>query len=306
MRIRTSLLNGLIDYAGLFPPAGEDMRTAVHNYAEYLRGPDRGALGRFIVPLARLDEFENAAADLFPRDASDDPWRISVLIADDVRRAADRMREFNARHESGARHGRAMIDVAELKASTIEEISIQHRDLPRNFSSYFEIPLTIDVTPLVAAIAELQSRAKMRTGGLTPEAFPSGESIIDFMIACHAHSVPFKATAGLHHPIRGEYRYTYDVESDKGVMYGYLNVFVAAALIAAGENEDVALAALEETNPSAFEFHEDYLQWRDKRITADQLADVRERSAISFGSCSFSEPINELLPLIRPTQPVRT
>lgn len=305
MKIRAALLNGLIDYAGLFPPAGEDMRTAVHNYAEYLRGPDRGALGRFIVPLARLGEFEDAAADLLPRGASADPWRISVLVADEVRRAADQMREFNARHEGGS-HGLAIIDVAELKASSIDEIAMQHRDLPRTFTSYFEIPLALDVSPLVAALAELSSRAKMRTGGLTPDAFPTAESIIDFISACHAHGVPFKATAGLHHPIRGEYRYTYDVDSASGVMYGFVNVFVAAALIAAGEDEDVALAVLEETNPSAFEFHDDYLQWRDKRINAEQLATVRERNAISFGSCSFSEPINELIPLIRQTQPART
>jgi len=306
LKIRSALLNGLIDYAGLFPPAGEDMRTAVANYAEYLRGADRAALGRFIVPLARLEEFENTAADLFPRSDAEPPWRISVLVADDVRRAAEQMRAFNARHERGSRRGVAAIDVAEMKASTIEEIANQHRDLPRIFTSYFEIPLSLEIEALVAAIAELSSRAKMRTGGLTPEAFPPGEAIIDFIVACHARSVPFKATAGLHHPIRGEYRYTYDVESAKGLMYGYLNVFIAAALIAAGESEDVALAALEETNPASFEFHDDYLQWRDKRITSENLAAVRERSAISFGSCSFTEPINELAPLIRPNQPDRT
>ena len=306
MKLSSALLNGLIDYAGLFPPAGEDMRTAVTNYAEYLRGPDRAALGRFIVPLARLEEFENAAADMFPRGRDAEPWRISVLVADDVRKAADQMRDFNARHDAGSRLGLATIDVAELKATTIEEIANQHRDLPRDFTSYFEIPLTGDVPSLVAAIAELSSRAKMRTGGLTPEAFPVSEAIIDFMIACHAQQVPFKATAGLHHPLRGEYRYTYEVDSAKGMMYGFVNVFVAAALIAAGENEDVALAALEETNPAAFEFHDTYLQWRDKRISAEHLAAVRERNAISFGSCSFSEPINELVPLFRQTQPVRT
>ena len=83
-------------------------------------------------------------------------------------------------------------------------------------------------------------------------------------------------------------------------------MFLAAAMISIGESEDVALAALEETNASAFEFHHDHLKWRDKRITAEQLAAVRRSSAISFGSCSFTEPINELVPIIRPTQPVRT
>ena len=306
MKIRAALLNGLIDYAGLFPPAGEDMATAVDNYSRYLHGADRAALGRFIVPLARLDEFEDAAADKFPRGAAGEPWRISVLIADDVRDAARDMEKFNARHSGSGRRVRATIDVAELKAATIEEVANQQRDLPRVFTSYFEIPLTVDVPSLVTAIGEVSARAKIRTGGLSPEAFPSPQSIVDFMIACKQQSVPFKATAGLHHPVRGEYRFTYEADSAKGTMYGFLNVFLAAALVAAGTDEDIAIAALEETHASAFEFHDDYLQWRDKRISAEQLAAVRERSAISFGSCSFTEPIDELAPLFRQTQTVRT
>jgi len=307
VKIRAALLNGLIDYAGLFPPAGEDMRTAVDNYSRYLRGPDRAALGRFIVPFARLDELEDTATDRFPRDGdAGQPWRISVLVADDVRDAAIDMGKFNARYSGRSRRGRAAIDVVEMKAATIEEVANQQRDLPRVFTSYFEIPLTVDVPSLVTAIAEVSARAKIRTGGLTPAAFPSPESIIDFMLACKAQSVAFKATAGLHHPVRGEYRFTYEADSAKGTMYGFLNVFLAAALVAAGEDESIAVAALEETNPAAFEFHDDYLQWRDKIITAPQLAAVRERSAISFGSCSFTEPIDELAPLFRQTQTTRT
>ncbi|HEX6626870.1 MAG TPA: hypothetical protein VF105_02845 [Gemmatimonadaceae bacterium] len=306
MRIRDALLNGLIDYAGLFPPAGEDMRMAVDNYAEYLRGPDHAALGRFIVPLARIAEFDDAAGDRFPRERNAKPWRISVLVADDVRRAADQIADFNARHAEKSRRGLATIDVAELKASTLEEIGNQQRDLPRTLTSYFEIPLTGDVPSLVKAIAEVSSRAKIRTGGLTPDVFPRAESIIDFMLACRAESVPFKATAGLHHPIRGEYSLTYEPGSPKGMMYGFVNVFLAAALVAAGATENVALAALEETNPAAFEFHDDYLQWRDNKITSEQLASTRAGAALSFGSCSFREPIDELAPLFRHSQPART
>ena len=306
MRIRDALLNGLIDYAGLFPPAGEDMRTAVDNYAQYLGGSDRAALGRFIVPLARVAEFEDAAADRLPRERNGKPWRISVLVAEDVRRAADEIADFNSRHTIKSRRGLAVIDVAELKASTLEEIGNQQRDLPRTITSYFEIPLTGDVPSLVKAIAEVNSRAKIRTGGLTPDAFPRAESIIDFMLACRAESVPFKATAGLHHPIRGEYSLTYEPGSPKGMMYGFVNVFLAAALVADAAPEDVALAALEETNPVAFEFHDDYLQWRDYKVTSEQLASTRAEAALSFGSCSFREPIDELAPLFRHSQPART
>jgi hypothetical protein len=303
---RNALLNGLVDYAGLFPPAGEDMATAVGHYADYFRGPDRAALGRFIVPLARLSEFETTATAFFPTGRNANPWRVSVLIADDVRSAVDEMSKFNARHEAGSKKGAAVIDVAELKATTIEEIANQQRDLPRSLTSFFEIPLRGDVASLIRAIGEVSARAKIRTGGVTPDAFPSAQSIIDFMLECHAARVPFKATAGLHHPIRGEYRLTYEPDSPRAMMYGFLNVFLAAALIGAGENEETALQALQETDPSSLEFHDDYLQWRDRRISAEQLSHARAESAISFGSCSFREPIDELELLIRKTQPART
>lgn len=306
MKTWDALCGGLIDYAGLFPPAGEDMRTAVSNYADYLRGPDRAALGRFIVPLARLAEFEDAAADHFPRRRSAKSWRVSVLVADDVRHAADEMTEFNARHSSQPRRGLAAIDTAEMKASTVAEIGNQQRELPREFTSYFEVPLTRDCPSLIAAIGGLSARAKVRTGGITPEAIPPAQAIVDFMVACHAESVAFKATAGLHHPVRGQYRLTYEPNSPTGMMHGFLNVFIAAALVAGGAGGDVALAALEETSGSAFEFFDDYLQWRDRRITAEQLAATRSHAAISFGSCSFREPIDELAPLFRARQTART
>ncbi|HKR09764.1 MAG TPA: hypothetical protein VJS39_11280 [Gemmatimonadaceae bacterium] len=308
MNARNALLNGLVDYAGLFPPAGEDMSTAVRNYAEYSRGPDRAALGRFIVPLARLSEFETTAAPFFPTGRNAEAWRVSVLVADDVRSAVDEMSKFNAQHAKGGRKGAgaAVVDVAELKATTVEEIANQQGDLPRTLTSYFEIPLRGDAASLVRAIGEVSSRAKIRTGGVTPDAFPSAQSIIDFMMECHAARVPFKATAGLHHPIRAEYKLTYDDDSPRATMYGFLNVFLAAALIDAGENDQVALGALQETDSSTIEFHDDYLQWRDKRVSAEQLSHARTNSAISFGSCSFREPIDELASLVRKTQPSRT
>src|SRR5690349_24253821 len=115
------------------------MRTAVENYSRYLRGADRAALGRFIVPLTRLDEFEDAAADQFPRSKAGAPWRISVLVADDVRDAARDMEKFNARYSGNGRRGRATIDVAEMNAATIEAVPNQQPDLPPAFPAHSEI-----------------------------------------------------------------------------------------------------------------------------------------------------------------------
>jgi len=303
LRAIDALLAGLVDYAGLFPPASEDMRPALESYARYLNSADRKALGRFIVPLARLKELEEGARDLLPRGPDSEPWKLSVLVADDVRAAGEEMLKFNCHHWSGSPDGHAVIDVAELKASTAKEIESQRAELPRFFTAYFEIPIEGDVSPLVKTLAGARSRAKVRTGGVTPEAFPPAREIAGFIASCRREGVAFKATAGLHHPIRGTYRLTYEPHSPAGLMYGFLNVFIAAALVYGGEAEETALAVLEEQDPSAFSFVDDAIMWRDKRIVAEQIEASRAELAISFGSCSFREPVDELGTLARAVRP---
>jgi hypothetical protein len=293
-----ALLAGLVDYAGLFPPSSENMHDAVENYASYRASEDRPALGRFIVPVSRLKELEEAGASLMPRGHDEEPWRLSVLVVGDVHTAAEEMRSFNSRHRSGSSGGNAVIDVAELKAGTTDEIARQSAELSDSFTLYFEIPIAGDVAPLVQAIARAGARAKVRTGGVTPQTIPPADEVISFITACRRERVPFKATAGLHHPIRGSYKLTYEPNSPIGTMYGFLNVFVAAALIYAGESRETGIAALQESDPSAFTFEDDAILWRDKRIGADQVAASRREFAISFGSCSFREPLDEVAPLI--------
>src|SRR5512141_363943 len=72
-----TFLTGIIDYAGLFPPASLPMAAATANFAEYLAGPDRDLLGRFVVPASRLSELSDAARDLLPRHGDSEPWRLS-------------------------------------------------------------------------------------------------------------------------------------------------------------------------------------------------------------------------------------
>jgi hypothetical protein len=289
-----ALLDGLVDYAGLFPPASEDMRPALEGYASYIASPEKNALGRFIVPLPRLKELEDAGADLFPRGRDSEPWRLSVLVADDVRAAGADMLTFNRHHSSGSRTGHVVIDVVELKASTTGEIEGQREELPSSLAAYFEIPTKGDVASLVKGLARAGSRAKIRTGGVTPEAFPPAEAIVNFISSCRHAGVPFKATAGLHHPVRGTYRLTYEPDGPTGKMYGFLNVFLAAAFVYGGERDDIALAVLQEEDPLSFSFSDDSIAWRDKRVDAGQIQASRANFAISFGSCSFREPVDEI------------
>lgn len=292
------LMTGLVDYAGLFPPAAEDMRTAVENYATYRAGPDRHALGRFIVPLARLEEFESASRELMKRGDPSDPWRLSVLVGADTHAASERMLKFNCHHWSGSEDGHAVIDVVELKAATVEAIEEQHRNLPSFFQRYFEVPLDDSTQDLIKSIARVGARAKIRTGGTTPDAFPASRAIFAFMAGCNREGVAFKATAGLHHPIRGSYRLTYQPGSAAGTMYGFLNLFLAAALVRQGEPESTVVQALEEGDPRAFRFTDEAITWKGHRIDASALRTARDTFAISFGSCSFREPVDELTQLV--------
>src|SRR5204863_1254770 len=99
--------------------------------------------------------------------------------------------------------------------------------------------------------------------------------------ACNSAGVAFKATAGLHHPIRS------------GDAHGFVNVFLAAAMI------DHAESILRETDEGAFSFSDENVRWRGYTISTEQLADTRKNFALSFGSCSFEEPIDDLKALGR-------
>jgi hypothetical protein len=166
--------------------------------------------------------------------------------------------------------------------------------MPSGLQAYFEVPIDRDPGMLVAAIGRLGGRAKVRTGGVTRDAFPSTASLLRFLQSCVGARVPFKATAGLHHPLRAEYRLTYEPGSPTGTMFGFLNVFLAAAFLADGMDESEAALLLEEKSPSAFEFDRRGITWRNHRLGQDALDEARRDVIVSFGSCSFTEPIEEL------------
>lgn len=282
-----TLLDGLVDYAGLFPPAALPMRAAVENYATYRVGARRGMLARFVLPVARLDEFlREVSAVEAHTDAS--PWALSVLAGP---QDAATISAFNREHG-----GRWRIDTIEAKAaspSDVAALALAYSGL----TVYVEIPVDDDPTELVQAIARHHLRAKIRTGGLTAEAFPAPASVLRFLAECVQRQVPFKATAGLHHPLRGEYPLTYEPDAPRGTMYGFLNVFLAATLLHAGHEPEALAALLDERDPRAIEADANGISWRGRHASAAQVAQARQRFAESFGSCSFEEPVQDLAAL---------
>jgi len=136
--------------------------------------------------------------------------------------------------------------------------------------------------------------AKVRTGGLTADAIPMPFEIAGFLCEAAGRRVPFKATAGLHHPIRGGHALTYAADSPHAIMHGFVNVFVAAAFAWHGVDRATVISVLQECDPQSFEFLDDALTWRGRHLKTEQIAAARRDFAHSFGSCSFEEPISDL------------
>jgi hypothetical protein len=284
-----ALLAELIDYAGLFPPAGLDMAAAVQNYAAYRQSEQAWMLARFVVPVARLTEFERAVAAVLPQREAGKPWQLSGLVGDDVAGEAARLAEFNERYA-----GRAVIDTVEVKANSPAQLKSELAALPDGLTAYFEIPLTDAANELIATLAEAGALAKVRTGGVTAEAFSSSAALARFIATCVNAEVPFKATAGLHHALRGEYRLTYAPDSATATMHGFLNVFLAAAFAQNGMAEEQLIEVLEERLPTAFVFESGRVVWRNEQLVRAHLTNARHLAALAFGSCSFTEPVEEL------------
>jgi hypothetical protein len=284
-----ALLAEIVDYAGLFPPSALSMPEAVINYATYKNSNYNWMLGRFVVPVGRLGEFAESAKDFFTRGGQD-AWKLSVLASEDIYETVRTVEDFNAEHAPFAQ-----CDALEIKADSASLIKKCVEASPPHFTNYFEIPIGEGLADLIVTLAVTRQCAKLRTGGTTPEAFPRPDEITRFIRTCSAANVAFKATAGLHHPVRCQKSLTYEKDAPIGMMYGFLNVFLAAAFARQGFKPSVLNELLEDEWTESFVFDANGVWWRQEHfLSTAQLRLLRERAAISFGSCSFEEPIADL------------
>jgi hypothetical protein len=244
--------------------------------------------------VSRLDEFALAAAGMDPAaDFGSTPWRLSALIGKDLDGELSAVAEFN-RDVSKPWARRYVIDAVEIKAGRAEDIPAARKKTPPSIKAYFEIPIQEDPSPLISAILAAGASAKVRTGGVTPEMIPEPSVLARFISACARAGAPFKATAGLHHPLRSMRPLTYAPDSPRAMMHGFLNVFLAAAFAADGMDREAPTDLLREEEARAFTFGADEIVWRGHRLATPRLLSARQGFAIAFGSCSFAEPKEDL------------
>lgn len=277
MSAAKALLHGAIDYAGLFPPAGLDLEATVRNYAKYRDGDDAWALGRLVLPAAKLAEF----ADRWPQFVVE--WPISFLLGSDF----DMEMRFAV--DAGLR-----MDAVECKPARLGDIAEIRRRMPKDGLLFVETPQGCTSQETIAAAAREGACAKLRTGGVLAAAIPSTKTVAHFLVACARQPLRLKATAGLHHAIRDEHKLTYEPQSPSACMHGFVNFFLAATAANEGASEAEVMEILDDSKPSNFKAKADKIQWRDREFSAQQIQTVRDTFLVSFGSCSFEEPMEEM------------
>lgn len=296
----------LLDYAGLFPPAALPLKQAIRNYAAYRDGQDAWMLGRFVIPAAQLEEL----CPYMPMFSGERPLMLSVLgarsrDAEECLRLLDgTLRQTEAFRE---KHGASVnIDVLELPlppaGADRRLLNEAATEASKNgLRLFFEctFPLNDDwgnrIDEALEAVNSCRGQdglppgVKLRTGGVTSDAFPSPEQVAAVLVGCRDRQLALKFTAGLHHPVR---MYRDEVKTE---MHGFLNVFIAGMLAHVYKLDHGKTAEiLADDNPDSFVFLPDALGWRTLTISAGEVRRLRRQALCSYGSCSFDEPRDEL------------
>jgi hypothetical protein len=293
-----ALLERSIDYAGLFPPAEIALDSALHNQAGYVRSVDAWMLSTFVLPAAKFSDVDSGLLQFDQKK----PLQISALgpkseNASDFQQnlgvTAAAIREFAAEHGD-------VISIRQLEMplpkGTESGLLADARSVLKGLrlQTFWEAP-PAEAERTIALLsehnrgeAETLFGYKLRTGGVTEDAFPTSEQIGRALVASAQNAVPIKFTAGLHHPIR---QFRTEVQTK---MHGFLNVLGAAIL--AGEHkwdDKITATMLEDEDADSFSFVDEFFAWREWKIDTKAII-ARRRFVTSFGSCSFDEPRDDL------------
>jgi hypothetical protein len=286
------LLEHVLDYAGTFPPAGLPLADAIGTYARARTSREGWILGRLIVPAGGLSDFERLAPEtpptLLPGEGHRS-WPLSAILGTPFTEQLDEVLAFNERANTPARI--VSVEFPPIHASEIRRLAPR---LSETLEMFFETPIDADLESRIAAIAAVGASAKVRTGGVTAGVFPTPDALARFLGCSAEAGIAFKATAGLHHVVRGCYPLTYEPASPTETMHGFLNLSIAAALARATADRSIVAATLAEFSSDAFRFSPEGVVWKDRFISLEDLAATRRQFFRSFGSCAIREPIDEL------------
>lgn len=310
-----ALLRDAIDYAGTFPPASLSLEQAAKNYSAYRRQGEAWMLGRMVCPASQLAELaalgereppaddssrarEGAVAAVLSGGDATDAW------SESIERELGAVQEFRQRLRIDALEVRLPLDAAGQgsRANLAGLLDALNGNEWKPARIFLEVPREVEswdaafrrlVELLVESkqhpVAGSEFAFKLRTGGVQPDAFLSSAQLANVICALRDAELPWKATAGLHHPLPG-------VDAEIGVRrQGFVNVLTAAAMADALKLPKVDVQnILEDDDPRDFQFAGPSLSWKGLSIELPQIDESRRRAFASFGSCSFDEPRDDL------------
>jgi len=291
-----ALLAQSIDYAGMFPPCTLPLEPALQNQAKYVRSPEAWMLGTFVLPVEQFDAAKQLLSQFDPLH----PLRVAALgpKTGTANAFLGALANADAAIRSLSRHNVDLVSISHLEMLLPQDADVallkEAKSVVGDLTVFWEAPPD-RAEPTIALIAEHNSGQdvatfgyKLRTGGVTADAFPTSAQIARALVTPATHQLPIKFTAGLHHPVR-QYR-----DEVKTKMHGFLNV-LGAAVLAAEHQWDARQASmmLDDENVDSFSFTDDFFAWREWKIDVQRLQ-YRRRFVASFGSCSFDEPRGDL------------
>jgi hypothetical protein len=291
-----ALLTESIDYAGMFPPCSLDLEKAVTNHAQYVRSLESWMLGGFVLSIEQFD----AVKEFLPRFDPSHPLRISALGPKTANASAfsETLPRIGERIRSLSTHNVDLVSISQLEMFLPEGVDLTSLNEARAIIGDLPVFWETEVTraeQTIALVAEHNSNAskltfgfKLRTGGVTSDAFPASAEVAKALVSPLMHQVTIKFTAGLHHPLR---MYRDEVQTK---MHGFLNVLGAAVLAAEHKwDANQTSVMLEDEDAKSFSFDGEFFAWREWKIENKRLKN-RRQFVTSFGSCSFDEPREDL------------
>jgi hypothetical protein len=291
-----TLLTSSIDYAGMFPPCGLALEPALQNHATYVRSSEAWMLNAFVLSVQQFDSARQLLSSFDPLH----PLRVAALgpKTESTKAFLDALKNLDSAIRSFSKYAVDLVSISQIEMFLPDDVELQ--SLKEVKAIVGELPVFWEAPPdkaettiaLLAKHNSYQEAAtfgyKLRTGGVTADAFPSSAQIARALVSAGKNQVPIKFTAGLHHPIR-QFR-----DEVKTKMHGFLNVLGAAVLAAEHQwDADQAVMMLEDEDPRSFSFTDNSFAWREWKIHMERLRS-RRRFVVSFGSCSFEEPRDDL------------
>ena len=263
---------GLVDDAAIFPPGNAPLHDAVAAHTARRSAPWADLVGAFVLKDTDLPLVRGTAAEL------------TVVSTGGAGQVAGPLALARRLGLTVAGLEIALRDPDDLPGNARRVVAAVDRardDTGDDLTVHVELPQAEPTAGWLAAadvVAAAELRLKFRTGGIEADLFPAVPTVAAWIDAALDRETPFKCTAGLHGAVR------HHDDATGFEHHGFLNVLLATRHAFDGASRDDVVAILEQQDKGAL-----------IGLALDTELSGARRWFTSFGSCSVTEPLDELI-----------